>query len=283
MEIIFFLILGIVVIGSIFFLILITKMHSKSPPELKFLKMEVKGAGGSDLSPQRMIVLVAISVVILLVLMFPLYSDIEIESSSQIIAGGALILILFGVGFFWLFLSTAAVDHIIASTEQQIRLLDGQIQKRGGKVSEGERIFPHNNYMPYVEFSVGSRDADNRYPPYTDYILKSLTQSKFSIYIARTSMVGQISEAIGFEDIKINNPNFDSIYTVKGNNAMMVQQFLTTELQQRFVSFQKFHPKLKIKGGELKLSIPFLLQNHHQYDQFFDLGCAILDKYQMLG
>ncbi len=76
----------------------------------------------------------------------------------------------------------------------------------------------------------------------------------FKLRIQPTDRIEEFSKKMGFQDVKLGNPQFDEQYLVKTQDASMARKIMNEELQQLLVKLSPLRPELWITEKYISVS-----------------------------
>lgn len=167
---------------------------------------------------------------------------------------------------------------------KQKEILEQQALKRNGTVKKGGFFsYPRLNIPQEMnEVSVYSVPGGKNRPPYT-YVTCDLNSTRnYKIKICRECRIFGIGTVFG-QDVKINNPAFDEAFVMQGSDEMIVQEFLTPEIQEKLLQMKEYNSTLTIKKSKFRFYIPQIPKDEQQYDQLIDIGLALIKRAQEMG
>lgn len=196
-----------------------------------------------------------------------------------------LFMVIFQFIFFAVIL---AVVYFIRKQQSKalMILLEQQALKRNALVNKGGLFssYPrlsliHEGLEVVVRSVAGGRNR----PPYTYIECKFDSPKTFSMSISGKLSLAGLAKVFGGQDIIVNNPAFDDAFVVRGSDEMIVRNFLSPDVQEKFLNLKESKSCFSIKKNKFELHVPMLFKSEQQYDDFIEMGLALLSQTQATG
>jgi len=155
--------------------------------------------------------------------------------------------------------------------------------------NDGQRYLPNGTILLkfkalncYVEVYFRPGTGDTRYPAETRVHIPLPKSIESLIFIKRKSVLSNwyTQSAYSFLDIiKSGNQEFDRAYMIFSNNESLVQQLLTSSIQNNLLSMKKKKLNVSIDGADLDVYYVLeFLRKEKEYDQLIDLSLQLLQR-----
>jgi len=161
----------------------------------------------------------------------------------------------------------------------QRKKLEQQAAKRGGRVKKGG-LFSY----PRLILSIGGADVEiystpggKNTPPHTHVQYSLPNAVNYKLALRREIRLFGVGMVFG-QDIKINNPEFDNAYIIRGDDEGIVRSFLSSEIQTALLALKSKYPSLDINGSKFQFTISGIPSDEQGFDQLIDTGFHLIKK-----
>jgi len=165
------------------------------------------------------------------------------------------------------------------------KVMELSSEKRNGAIKRFLGLF-----YPMLSFSFEGKEVfisvtpkNKNTPPYTCIKYPLDLSRDVKISISPEGPLTSFGKKFGLKDIQVGNPELDEAYVIKSSDDMVILNYLSSGISEKFIQLKANAPILKIDKKSFSFSVPEIPSDNIKLENYITIALELIKKAKMLG